>query len=1039
MLNKKISVVLPALFLMACFFVVNISSAEAATSTVTTSAQFKTAIASTTVTDIIIGANISIGTTTTIINRSVIIDFNSKTISNAFLTIASGTVTIKNGTLSGPYNSIAGDGIYAVLVNGGSLISDGITISVANIAYPKNVGFRVASGASLTLKNSVVNILAAASSTQQYAVYTKSGASNVTLENNTFSFSAVNTGTAYSSLIGMEGDTVSNYPSLNFFGTNTSNAYRKLSAIGVDTVANKKVYAAAGDKVVVGERLGLGATDTSQVIYARTTDDWNNEVKDATSFMTAIANTEVPIISFISSITLSTTTDINRTVIIDAQNYTISAKPITISGGTVTLKNATTTANVANVQSDGNYGIMVSGGELIADNITLPVSNNNTLKNVGFSVTNGASLTLKNSRVNIVVSTVQQYAVYTKSGASNVTLENNTFSFNAVNTGPAYSSLIGMEGDTVSNYPTLNLVGANTSTAYTKLSLIGVDTIANKTAYAVAGDKVAVGERMSTYDSTQIIYLRKNDGTFDSSKPVFDLIKINGFSVADGGTFNFVSGTAANSLTVKMSEPVTLVTGSPRLISGITTVGYFNISTSSPDILICTLGNASYVEGTLTFKVAAESLRGAIALNDEQSFTITYKKHDLQTYEQHLVSSSIEVATTTTGLILNYNSAPVETITVPDTIKSNKKITLDMSALQTGTGTPLTLGDKQMKLERKGVHNYSAILPPGTVITGTSTWNGIIELPTVTTLPATSLGNIETVINIGSDEKLTFSNAVKVMLGGMTGKRALWSDDSGTHSMALCSDATDSTSGSLASPGECYIDTGTDLVIWTFHFTKFGAYTPSVPASSGSAVIVIEPTTLSKNTKLDFTINNNDKVTNLNKLDISLNADPKTVSGYAVSLDSNFTNSSIIKYSPNIFFNLPSIYGKYAIYLKYFSISGHQSPVIIKTIEYNDSTSSLSKIKNETSLNLSSPVITKFNFKKDLKLGQANTDIKELQKYLNTNGYIISKSGVGSKGKETNYFGPATKAALIKFQKAKKISPATGLFGPMTRKVVNGK
>ncbi len=864
-------------------------------------------------------------------------------------------------------------------------------------------------------------------------------ASNVTLENNTFNFNAVNTGTAYSSLIGMEGDSISNYPTLNLVGTNTSNAYRKLSLIGADTIVNKKTFAATSDKVAIGERLGLGVVDTSQIIYARTADDWNNEVKDATSLMTAIANTEVPLINLVSNIALSTTTDINRIVIIDAKNYTISAKPITISGGIVTLKNATTT-NIANIQSDGNYGIMVNSGELIADNVNIAVGNvTNSLKNVGFGVANGASLNLKNSKVEITPSAKQQYAVYTKSGASNVTLENNTFSFNAVNTGTAYSSLIGMESDSVSSYPSLNLTGTNTSTAYTKLSLIGADTIANKTAYAVAGDKVAIGERMSTYDSAQIIYLRKNDGTFNSNKPVFTLVKINGFSVTDGGTFNFVSGTAANSVIVKISEPVTLVTGSPRLISGITTIGFFNVSTSSPDTLICTIGNGSYVEGTLTFKVAAESLRGAVALNDEQSFTITYKKRDLQTYEQHLVSGVTEIATTTTGLILNYNSVPVELITIPDTVEMNKKITIDMSALQTGTGTPLTIGDKQMKLERKGIHNYSAILPPGTVITGTSTWNGIVELPTVTTLPATSLGNIEAVINIGSDEKLTFSNAVKVTLGGMTGKKALWSDGSGTHSMALCADATDSTSGSLASPGECYIDTGTDLIIWTFHFTKFGAYTPSVTASSGSAVMVIAPTTLSKDVKLDFTINNNDKFTNSNKLDISLNADPKTVSGYAISLDNNFNNSSIIKYSPNAVFNLPSIFGKYNLYLKYFSISGHQSPLIIKTIEYASSTGPLSKIKNGTSLNSASPIITKLNFKKDLKLGQTNTDIKELQKYLNSNGYIISKSGVGSKGKETNYFGSATKAALIKFQKAKKITPASGLFGPMTRKVVNGK
>jgi peptidoglycan hydrolase-like protein with peptidoglycan-binding domain len=66
-----------------------------------------------------------------------------------------------------------------------------------------------------------------------------------------------------------------------------------------------------------------------------------------------------------------------------------------------------------------------------------------------------------------------------------------------------------------------------------------------------------------------------------------------------------------------------------------------------------------------------------------------------------------------------------------------------------------------------------------------------------------------------------------------------------------------------------------------------------------------------------------------------------------------------------------------------------------------------------------------------------HNDVKELQKFLNSHGYVIAKSGPGSLGQETTYFGQATKAALIKFQKAKKIYPSTGLFGPLTRKAFN--
>ncbi len=63
--------------------------------------------------------------------------------------------------------------------------------------------------------------------------------------------------------------------------------------------------------------------------------------------------------------------------------------------------------------------------------------------------------------------------------------------------------------------------------------------------------------------------------------------------------------------------------------------------------------------------------------------------------------------------------------------------------------------------------------------------------------------------------------------------------------------------------------------------------------------------------------------------------------------------------------------------------------------------------------------------------------MKKLQQYLNAHGFKIAKNGAGSPGKESTKFGPATRAAVIKFQKSKKISPASGLVGSLTRKVLN--
>ncbi len=73
---------------------------------------------------------------------------------------------------------------------------------------------------------------------------------------------------------------------------------------------------------------------------------------------------------------------------------------------------------------------------------------------------------------------------------------------------------------------------------------------------------------------------------------------------------------------------------------------------------------------------------------------------------------------------------------------------------------------------------------------------------------------------------------------------------------------------------------------------------------------------------------------------------------------------------------------------------------------------------------------------RSLYQGISGYDVHALQVYLNAHGYTVATSGVGSSGHETNYFGSATNAAVIRFQIAhgiKPISPSVGLVGPQTR------
>jgi len=79
-----------------------------------------------------------------------------------------------------------------------------------------------------------------------------------------------------------------------------------------------------------------------------------------------------------------------------------------------------------------------------------------------------------------------------------------------------------------------------------------------------------------------------------------------------------------------------------------------------------------------------------------------------------------------------------------------------------------------------------------------------------------------------------------------------------------------------------------------------------------------------------------------------------------------------------------------------------------------------------------------YQFATNLRLGAVSSDVQNLQKLLNMDAATrVSVSGAGSAGLETFRFGPATFAAVKKFQAANGITPMSGYVGPLTRGVLN--
>ena len=87
-----------------------------------------------------------------------------------------------------------------------------------------------------------------------------------------------------------------------------------------------------------------------------------------------------------------------------------------------------------------------------------------------------------------------------------------------------------------------------------------------------------------------------------------------------------------------------------------------------------------------------------------------------------------------------------------------------------------------------------------------------------------------------------------------------------------------------------------------------------------------------------------------------------------------------------------------------------------------------------------------YEFTADLRVGSRGQAVLELQKILNsTIRTRVALSGPGSAGNETDYFGPATARAVIKFQELHarevlypaNLTKGTGVVGSLTRKKLN--
>lgn len=205
-------------------------------------------------------------------------------------------------------------------------------------------------------------------------------------------------------------------------------------------------------------------------------------------------------------------------------------------------------------------------------------------------------------------------------------------------------------------------------------------------------------------------------------------------------------------------------------------------------------------------------------------------------------SGNATVNNTTPQVVVTSSSQPIS-ITVSS---GTTNATIDYSSLIT---TANTVTVPQTTVVTTG-GNIS--IPAATTVTATGgTWNGVINAPTVkpntsvsVPTPSGSTTNVGTVIEVGSNSvSLTFDKAVRLFIPGQAGKLVGFvRNDVFTQISTPCLADTQAAGDALAAGGNCYVNVGNDMVVWTKHFTTFVTYTQTAtPVATAAPVTPVAP------------------------------------------------------------------------------------------------------------------------------------------------------------------------------------------------------
>ncbi|SDP04887.1 ZU5 domain-containing protein [Paenibacillus sp. yr247] len=308
---------------------------------------------------------------------------------------------------------------------------------------------------------------------------------------------------------------------------------------------------------------------------------------------------------------------------------------------------------------------------------------------------------------------------------------------------------------------------------------------------------------------------------------------------ADLGSYTVIAGKDTNVATDTFAvTAATTASSNAKLKTLQVSEGTLVFSADQTDYSV-SVGNSVSV---VTVTTAADDTHATVKINSETTITkvitlnvgpntvpieVTAQDGVTQkTYNLTIKRAAAETAAS--GATISVTTEPVS-ITVGSGI-TDAKISVPNSS--DGTARTATLPLVEVKATTS-LGNVSVSIPNGTVVTAPDNWDGKIKLPEVQSNSSVTINNanVNSVIEIGSPSvTLTFNKAVRLLVPGQAGKSAGYVRGGVFHAITTTLVADNQTAAdALPVGGEAKIDVGSDLVIWTKHFTQFVSYTAVTP------------------------------------------------------------------------------------------------------------------------------------------------------------------------------------------------------------------